>query len=157
MRVGKKKKIAKARHESKRRGSTVAKKAVVKRKAGYLYFEDKKGSIAQAKTTRARKAVCGTILPREYNIYKQDPETSFYLPLGLQTPVPPGKLKIGFDKAKKEISRMVRDIVTLFETSGYIKEVVLTVSFSADGKFMGFGIGGATSITIRIDTTLNNA
>lgn len=31
-----------------------------------------------------------------------------------------------------------------------VRDITLTASFSADGKFMGFGIGGAASIAITL-------
>jgi hypothetical protein len=34
-----------------------------------------------------------------------------------------------------------------------INEIEIAISFSAEGKFLGFGVGGAASITLRIKPT----
>jgi hypothetical protein len=64
--------------------------------------------------------------------------------------VPASKLRQGFIKAKKEIEQIVKDIITTMTDDYGITEIELNASFNADGKFMGFGVGGAASIKIKI-------
>lgn len=64
--------------------------------------------------------------------------------------VPANKLRQGFIKAKKEIEQIVEDIITTMTDDYGITEIELNASFNADGKFMGFGVGGAASIKIKI-------
>lgn len=59
-------------------------------------------------------------------------------------------LRKGFETAKKEIRAMVDEVAGIMNDDYKIGEIELMVSFSADGKFMGFGVGGATSMKIKI-------
>ena len=63
-------------------------------------------------------------------------------------PVPPKKIESGISKAKKEIESLMESLSDL--TDGYqVAEIELAASFSADGKFLGIGVGGATTISIK--------
>lgn len=73
-----------------------------------------------------------------------------FVPQNVLTPVPSSKLRDGFLKARKEISKFVEELVETMTEEYTISEIELSASFNADGKFMGFGIGGAATITIRI-------
>ncbi|MHB0925926.1 MAG: hypothetical protein ACYC1F_05425 [Gallionellaceae bacterium] len=64
--------------------------------------------------------------------------------------VPPSKLRAGIIAAQAEIRKSLDDIVSVMAQDFEIYEIELTASFSADGKFLGFGVGGAATITIRI-------
>lgn len=66
------------------------------------------------------------------------------------TPVPMSKLRKGLVKAKTEIHGVLQDLVDTMTGDYAISEVELTASFNADGKFMGFGVGGDASIKIKI-------
>ncbi|HVN95805.1 MAG TPA: hypothetical protein VMT62_05215 [Syntrophorhabdaceae bacterium] len=71
-----------------------------------------------------------------------------YLPDGV---VDPSALKKGFAKAKTEIRSMIDEVAGLVVSGEHkVSEIELSVSFSADGKFLGFGVGGETSIKIKI-------
>ncbi|MBA4417525.1 MAG: hypothetical protein C0392_06410 [Syntrophus sp. (in: bacteria)] len=59
-------------------------------------------------------------------------------------------LKRGFERAKDEITGMCDEISALMTSRYNIGEVELTVSFSSNGDFIGFGAGGAASIKITI-------
>ncbi len=59
-------------------------------------------------------------------------------------------LKKGFERARNEIVGMCDEISALTTGRYNIGQVELTVSFNANGEFIGFGIGGATSIKITI-------
>ena len=71
-------------------------------------------------------------------------------PSGTVTPVPPNKICKGLSKAKKEISQLIEEIVSTMSDEYSISEMELSASFNAEGKFLGIGVGGATSITIRV-------
>jgi len=69
---------------------------------------------------------------------------------GNATPIPVSKFREGFKRAKPEITSIIDEFTSTMTESYNITEIELSVSFSADGKFMGFGIGGAASIKIKI-------
>jgi hypothetical protein len=76
--------------------------------------------------------------------------SGIFVPSKLIQPVPAGKLKKGFEKAKVEIKGMIDEVASILTGEYNIKEIELEVSFSADGKFMGFGVGGSSTIKIKI-------
>ena len=94
----------------------------------------------------------GPIVPSGYKVFNG----LLIKEADLPKPVDASALKKGFDKAKKEIKNMVNEIASIMTTQYSISEIELTVSFSAEGKFMGFGVGGATSIKIKIAPTSTN-
>jgi hypothetical protein len=59
-------------------------------------------------------------------------------------------LKRGFERARDEIAGMCDEISALMTSRYSVGKVELTVSFNAAGEFIGFGTGGAASITITI-------
>ncbi|HSS66276.1 MAG TPA: hypothetical protein VLS27_17740 [Gammaproteobacteria bacterium] len=64
------------------------------------------------------------------------------------TPVPPAKIRSGLTKARDEIKKLMEALSEL--TEGYtVSEIELAASFNADGKFLGIGVGGATTIRVR--------
>ncbi len=64
------------------------------------------------------------------------------------TPVPPAKIRSGLSKARNEIKKLMEALSEL--TEGYtVAEIELAASFNADGKFLGIGVGGATTIKVR--------
>lgn len=64
------------------------------------------------------------------------------------TPVPPAKIRSGLSKASVEIKKLMEALSEL--TEGYtVSEIELAASFNADGKFLGIGVGGATTIKVR--------
>jgi hypothetical protein len=72
------------------------------------------------------------------------------LPQEQRKTVPAAALKRGFERAKDDIAAMCNEISTLMTGRYAIDKVELTVSFNAAGEFIGFGAGGAASITITI-------
>jgi len=65
-------------------------------------------------------------------------------------PLPPYLLKKGIEAARSEIGAMLEGISSLSSGNFQIQEVEIDVSFNADGKFLGFGAGGAATIRIRV-------
>jgi hypothetical protein len=67
--------------------------------------------------------------------------------------VPAGKLQAGIRKASEQISEVLQQLADAASASYEITEIELAASFSADGKFMGFGVGGEMSITFKVRPT----
>ena len=76
-----------------------------------------------------------------------------FVPSKMVKPIPASKLRKGFETAKAEIKGMIDEVASILTSEYNIKEIELEVSFNADGKFMGFGVGGAASIKIKIAPT----
>ena len=74
-------------------------------------------------------------------------------PTGTIRPIPTSKLKEGVETAKTEIKKMIDEVASILTTEYDIKEIELFISFSAKGKFLGIGAGGAASIKIKIAPT----
>ena len=72
------------------------------------------------------------------------------VPSSVAGPVPPSKLRAGLGKAKLEISRLLDDLAGSFGDGYEVGEIELTVSFSAEGKFLGIGTGGAAEVKIHL-------
>jgi hypothetical protein len=70
---------------------------------------------------------------------------------------PASKLRDGITKAKNEIRQSLQEIATLMTMDFEVSEIEFSVSFSADGKFLGFGVGGAASIKVKIKPVENDA
>ncbi|MCW8965813.1 MAG: hypothetical protein OQK82_03870 [Candidatus Pacearchaeota archaeon] len=124
---------------NKKTGNSVKKKAATKK------FTAKK-IVAAAKKKVIRSKPPG---------YEVATESGILTRTGSYTPVPANKLRTGFKKAKKEIDSIVEEIASTMTESYTISEIELSASFSADGKFMGFGVGGAATIKIKITPETN--
>jgi len=68
-------------------------------------------------------------------------------------PVQPYKLKKGLEAAREDINKTIEAIANTLADCYNVIDVELAVSFDADGKFLGFGPGGAATIKIRISRT----
>ena len=77
-------------------------------------------------------------------------ENGLFIPQDMFKPVPLSKIQKGFEQAKKDIIKFVNNLQLLMSGNSSIKEIELTASFNAEGKFLGFGVGGAVSITIKL-------
>lgn len=82
--------------------------------------------------------------------FEPDPMMNIYVPTGTATPVPPSRLERGLKEAKHEISRLLKEFSSFLNQNEEVKEMEFTVSFSADGKFMGFGVGGAVEVKVKV-------
>jgi len=69
---------------------------------------------------------------------------------------PASKLRDGIKKAQSEIKQSLQEIVSLMTMDFSVSEIEFSVSFSADGKFLGFGVGGAASIKVKIKPVEND-
>lgn len=66
------------------------------------------------------------------------------------SPVPAGKLRSGLRGVRRQIDDTLDELIGTLTGHYEIKEIKLVASFNADGKFLGFGVGGAASIEITI-------
>jgi hypothetical protein len=64
--------------------------------------------------------------------------------------VPPDKLAEGLSKAQRQIRKAIEEMVKVMTMNFSIHEIEFSASFSADGKFLGFGVGGEASIKVTI-------
>jgi hypothetical protein len=56
----------------------------------------------------------------------------------------------GLRHSKTEITTVLREFAAMATTDYRVNEIELSLSFGSDGRFLGFGTGGATSVKIRI-------
>jgi len=97
-----------------------------------------------ARKSVARKAT----IPRIPSGYVLKPGTKLIIPAS--SVVAPSKMKAGLMKAKDEIDGLIQEIVDIATTDYEISEIEFATSFSADGKFLGVGVGGSATVTFRI-------
>ncbi|HZF97752.1 MAG TPA: hypothetical protein VEY92_05835 [Pseudoxanthomonas sp.] len=64
--------------------------------------------------------------------------------------VPASKLQNGISKAREQISGVLQELLEATRDGYEVSEIELSASFNADGKFLGFGIGGEMSITFKV-------
>ncbi len=74
----------------------------------------------------------------------------FFLPESMLKPVPASKMSDGLSKARKKMIRVMSEFASSLAGDYSISEIEFTASFDAEGKFLGFGFGGAASIKITI-------
>ena len=78
------------------------------------------------------------------------------VPVSVDAPQPIAayKLKKGFEAAQGDIVDTIEGIANTLSECGNVSEVELIISFNSDGRFLGFGAGGAATMKIRISPTL---
>lgn len=120
----------------------MAKKKLAKKKKAKKKVA-KKSSVASTKSSKR-----GTVHKTPNGYINQN---GIILPADITNkPIPTSKMKTGLKKAKSEIKALIQSIVDTMADNYIIKEIELMASFNAEGKFLGIGIGGATSIKIKI-------
>jgi hypothetical protein len=110
------------------------------------------------KKKASTKSVCGkkkAAPKRKKRVTRKAPgykpsSLGILVPDKIAIPVAPSKIASGLSKAKQDITALLDEIVSTMTEEYSVSEIELSASFSADGKFLGIGVGGATSITIRI-------
>lgn len=138
-----KKKVAKKKAAKKKK---VAKQKPAKKKV------TKKKTVAERKPAKkkvTKKKVAKRAVKRKEPGYTKT-KGGVFVPEGTAQPVAASKLQKGLSKAAKEIDSLVDDLLGTLTGSYEIEQIELDASFSADGKFMGFGVGGAVSVRIRV-------
>ncbi|MGB3270281.1 MAG: hypothetical protein WBA65_10070 [Rhodanobacter sp.] len=116
----------------------VAKKAAMK-KPVTKKAAAKRAVVKKAAATRLKPIPAGYVLKAGTKLMV--PSTSV---------VEPSKIRKGLAKAKDEIDGLIQEIVDISTTEYEIAEIEFAASFSADGKFMGVGVGGSATVTFRI-------
>eukprot|EP01107_Rhizomastix_libera_P010911 TRINITY_DN28247_c0_g1_i1.p2 TRINITY_DN28247_c0_g1~~TRINITY_DN28247_c0_g1_i1.p2 ORF type:complete len:147 (-),score=13.75 TRINITY_DN28247_c0_g1_i1:252-692(-) len=128
-----------------------AKSTVVKNKIGKATVAMKVATKPAAKAAAPRKASFGTVPEPGYKESKggvlvpENSESTSY--------VTTGKLQAGIEGAKDQIKGTLKNIASVFTQDFEVSEIELSVTFTADGKFLGFGTGGAMSIKVKIRPT----
>ena len=127
------------RRPHKKKAHLGARSGVPRKKASKKTASKKKASKKKASKKKvASKKATGYITTRG----------GILVPNQLSEPVSTAKIRSGISKAKDEIRRLIDDLSEL--TDGFeVSEIELAASFSAEGKFLGIGVGGATTIAIR--------
>jgi hypothetical protein len=64
--------------------------------------------------------------------------------------VPASKLQSGIAKAREQISGVLQELLEATRDGYEVTEIELSASFNADGKFLGFGVGGEMSICFKV-------
>jgi hypothetical protein len=77
-------------------------------------------------------------------------ESGLAVPASITKPVHANVLKRGIQKAREEAARLLRGFADTLSEEYVVKQIEMTVSFSADGKFLGFGPGGAVSAKLIV-------
>lgn len=131
-----KKKAAKSRVVIRK----VAKKKVFKRKAGATTKPPSSAKPAPRRRPRRATSTQGFV---------QSPE-GVYVPASAVPPVPTSKLTDGIGKASKDLRRLVRGLMQAIGSDLTIREIELAISFNAEGKFLGIGVGGAATVTLKL-------
>ena len=121
------------RREFKKAGRYVGREVISRRAGGGFYAKDEGPKRERIEITKG--------YTQQGILYTRD---------GTINPIPPTKFRAGFAKAKEEIERIINDLVKTMKVNDFIKEIEVTISFDADGKFLGFGIGGSASVKIKI-------
>ena len=108
----------------------------------------KKAAKKPAAKKVAKKYAAKRALPRVPSGYILKPGTKLVIPSS--SVVAPSKMRAGLAKAKDEIDSLIQEIVDISTSDYEISEIEFAASFSADGKFLGVGVGGSATVTFRI-------
>lgn len=64
--------------------------------------------------------------------------------------VSPSKFKKGLTAAQEAIKDSISEFAKFMTQDMEVSEIELSISFDAKGEFLGFGVGGAASVKIKI-------
>jgi len=132
------------RRPHKKKAHLGARSGVPRKKASKKTASKKKASKKKASKKKASKKKVASKKATGYITTRG----GILVPNQLSEPVSTAKIRSGISKAKDEIRRLIDDLSEL--TDGFeVSEIELAASFSAEGKFLGIGVGGATTIAIR--------
>jgi hypothetical protein len=81
--------------------------------------------------------------------YGRDPRSGLLVPVGIQPPIKPTKLKKGLQDARRIIDGTIAEIMAPSDQYD-IQSIELTLTFGVKGEFLGFGGSGGTSVKVRI-------
>jgi hypothetical protein len=77
-------------------------------------------------------------------------KSGLLVPRSAMDTVKPDAMKKGIKIASEKIREMLNEFKSILTTDYGISEIKITASFDAEGKFLGFGVGGAASIEVTI-------
>jgi hypothetical protein len=133
--------------QAKVEAAAAAKKPIVKK-------------MALAKKPMAKKAAARPAAKNATFVAKPEPgynqsKGGVLVPAGSESRsyVTTGKLQAGIESAKDQIKGTLQNIAAVFTQDFEVSEIELSVTFTADGKFLGFGTGGAMSVKVKISPT----
>lgn len=108
-----------------------------------------------AKKAAARPAAKKAIFAAKPELGYNQSKGGILVPAGSESPsyVSTGKLQAGIENAKDQIKGTLQNIAAVFTQDFEVSEIELSVTFTADGKFLGFGTGGAMSVKVKISPT----
>lgn len=125
---------------------------VVKRTADV--FGKVKRSPKKLTTNRPKRSAkaAATLSGRTELGYKPHENGEVLVPVSFDTDhvVSPNKLIAGIEASRDQIKKTLRNLTSVFVEDFEVSEIELAVSFSADGKFLGFGVGGSMSVKVKI-------
>lgn len=89
--------------------------------------------------------------------FKMVPGSELLVPnsLKVKSVVSASKLQAGLNASKEQIKETLHNLTSIFVQDFEVAEIELSVGFNADGKFLGFGVGGDLSIKVKIRPTKN--
>jgi hypothetical protein len=64
--------------------------------------------------------------------------------------IPASKLSAGLAASQTQIKKSLQELASVFTQDFVVSEIQLSMSFSAEGKFLGIGAGGAMSVEATI-------
>ena len=125
---------------------TVAKIGATSKKAAT------KATVKKAAVKPASKKVTATRFGGKAEPGFKPSKGGILVPEGNNSPsyVTTGKLQAGIESAKDQIKGTLQNIASVFTQDFEVSEIELSVTFTADGKFLGFGTGGAMSVKVKI-------
>jgi hypothetical protein len=98
-----------------------------------------------AKKAPAKKKVAKKALPDNFRM-----DGNIAVPRSTPKPVTPSKIRRGVNKAKGQIGTMVESIVDVVTAEYKVQSVQFSLSFDAEGKVLGIGVGGAATVTVTV-------
>jgi hypothetical protein len=101
------------------------------------------------KTTTKRFAKIVTAQAAVPGGYGRDPRSGLLVPVAIQPPIKPTKLKKGLQDARRIIDSTIAEIMAPSDQYD-IQSIELTLTFGVKGEFLGFGGSGGTSVKVRI-------
>ncbi len=143
-----------AKAAAPKKAATAAKAAAPKKAATAAKAAAPKKAATAAKAAAPKRASLPTGYKKEGRILVRDSpskqKTDNTSPKTSLTVVAPTALQKGIEKAREEISIALDGINELISSRLEISEAELSISFNGKGEFLGFGVGGAFSLKIKV-------
>ena len=107
---------------------------------------------ASAKKPAAKKAMHGSVLTGKLVTGYKKNTGGILVPISEKSKaiVSASKLSAGLEASQAQIKKSLQGFASVFTQDFVVSEIELSVSFSAEGKFLGFGAGGDVSVKVKI-------